>query len=301
MTNDEIKQFLEWAFPKWEKLTPTLRQKWFYGREQKWLGIKISSWIDIMVFDDDKKPKVEKSDLTILEKKFQVFTRFYEAKNPMKLEEAVKEWGSGSLNDFYGKAKIAKLDKPPKVILGPSTSKGHYDPKKNIIWINPRKNHTKKEMMDTLNFEVCNASQREEMLKAAKGDPVKGAWISVKNEYLVSKGEFIKSKANASVKTVQDLVDKLGISPKILKDFCKKRKFNVTKRVPMPTIGQLSKQKMRNAVFWFQVDGWSKENQIKEFALGRHTPGSSETSLNQEIRVRKGKPFKNAIEALKTY
>lgn len=282
MTKDELKHFLEWTFPKLIISPGTII---FYQKnELNWLKTKVAAWQKLRPEFTDTIVKTD--DYVVMQRKMDAFLTIYQLKKPVSLEQAAKDWGPMSLKALYQKAGIPGLSDPPMVYLGPSTSKGHYDPKKNRIWINPKKNKTNSEKMKTLYFEMGNAFQRKELeaINSSKGSPEEKAMMVIKREFKTSKRELSRIMGKHKAKAVEDLVVKIDIPKNIMNQFGKKRTFSKTKRVPMPKIGALKVPDKRTALYWFQINHWSENNQIMEYALSPHTVGGKESTLELEIK-----------------
>lgn len=282
----DIKSFIQDAVPRVS--SSTFNQKNYERDKKAWVANKFELY--------KKKPRNSKYKSTVLTKSdidriitdIDLQCSISKSVQRVPLAEALKLLGwTRGLDAFYTHVHIQKLVDPPTVWYGPSTSSGHYVPGTNRIYIDIRKNRSVPERLKTLEFEVVNASHRDarKRLETSNVPAVKKAWESIKLEYQVSKLELKKLLHAHNVSSPEKLVEAMGINKSSLPPTPIYNEAKIkTQRVKMPGVGQLSDKDKRTAIFWYLVRAWKDEEIIKEYAYRPHTPGGTESTLDQEIR-----------------
>lgn len=287
-TND-IKLFVQYVVPK----ISSIGTYNIYKRDKnKWLKERFESFK--RHYKTYKNAQINDLDLKKVIVDVDLQYSISQGMQNVPLVEAVRILSEGKIdiNVFYRNVGITRLRNEPTIWYGPSTSSGHYDANRNRIYIDIRKDRALKQRMKTLEFEIVNASHRDarKLLATGIGKAEAKAWKSIKLEYQVSKLERDKILRINKVNSIEELVEKMGITqyiPQMYKNtppIYNASKIK-TERIKMPELNVLRDKDKRTALFWFLVRKWKDDQIIQDYAYRPHTPGvSKESTLEQEIR-----------------
>jgi hypothetical protein len=289
MLPNDIKKFVQYAVPK----ISSVGTLGVYKKDKKkWLNLRFASFKKQNI--KFKNYQLTDQEIGKIIKDVDLQYSISQSMQNISLEEAVRilSQGNDNIQSFYRRVGISgRLRKEPTVWYGPSTSSGHYEASKNRIYIDARKNKTNEQRMKTLEFEILNAANEEQLnkIKLGKGTALDKAWMHIKLEFQVSKAERDKLIRVNSVKSIDELVDKMGVTqyiPSVYKNTppVYNKSTIKTVRVKMPELSVLRETDKRNVLFWYLVRNWSDDQIIEEYAYRPHTAGNSESTLEQEIK-----------------
>lgn len=158
----------------------------------------------------------------------------------------------------------------PTVALGPTASVGYYSPEYDVIVLDPVKNASADEMLDTLAFEIGNAQRRSAFLADKKGKAA--IEFGTMEDYLKLLMEALHSGG------LNDLVEQLGIPEK----FLALADAGVVLKMPepkldMPFEAELPGQKLRTALAFWKMQDWTDGQRRTYFTASAHAEGMAAT------------------------
>ncbi|MGC3968492.1 MAG: hypothetical protein QM775_14275 [Pirellulales bacterium] len=177
-------------------------------------------------------------------------------------QDLAKAIGEMLLESMKGKATI--------VALGDTPSVGYYDPNFDVIVLDPKKNKTADDLLDTLSFETGNAKRRDDFLKKDK---------STTSVEFGTMNDYVQMLLKGSKSTdVNELVKYLNISVEHLKPANAQLILKMKQpELPMPDKEEMPEQKLRTALAWWKMKDWTDEQRQQYFSRSAHAEGMAAT------------------------
>jgi len=195
--------------------------------------------------------------------------------NARRFDIAVKDLVKGAKNKELAEAMGSMLLESmsgnlPNVALGATPSVGYYDPKYNVIVLDPIKNATPDAQLDTLSFETGNAKRRDAFLDKEN---------SKTNTEFGTMNDYVKILLTASKSSdIDQLVEYLNIPKEYLEPAVAAEILKMKQpALPMPDKTVMPEQKFRSALAWWKMKHWKEEERLQYFSKSAHAEGMGAT------------------------
>lgn len=199
-----------------------------------------------------------------------------QAANPKGYDDLINELVASATNKEHAQAlgKILLESFPggmmPNVGLGPTESMGFFTHDYNVILLDPTKNPTPDELLDTLAFESNNALRRDELLA--------GEEDTADIEFGTQMGYLDMLMETTATSSIDTLVAALGIDEKYLIPSDPVKSISQKDLTPeMPSKKELTGQNRRTALAYWKMKEWTTGQQLEYNRISAHAEGMEAT------------------------
>jgi hypothetical protein len=189
---------------------------------------------------------------------------------PASFDAAVDFLDQNAVQKGYARVlKGLPLTPKPGVMIGPCPSVGFYDAQYHVIVLDPSKNPTPDELLDTLLFESYNAVRRPQY----KAEMNKGGEATAKVEFKTDEAYVNALVGIYGATSLRDLVTRgFGIDAEHLgqADFATAKEEG---GVRLPDKSKLGRQSHRQALWWWKTQDWDEQQRRQLWGEAPHAPG----------------------------
>jgi len=157
----------------------------------------------------------------------------------------------------------------PAIVFGPTLTTGFFDTTFNVITLDPVKNATADELLDTLTFECQNALQRSKLSSAQKKEEKERGRAVAEVEF---ESDRMYTQALLQINQASDfdqLVQKLAVPAKYLKEADYATSLQ-NKKVERPDRSEFPAQDKRQALWWWKTKGWNDDQRKQVWIAENH-------------------------------